>query len=196
MKQSILIAGIAALSLAACQRQAEKTTEATPPAEVVQEPSAHPAATIPTPSNETAAPDFVAKAVAGDMFEVESSKIALKRATNATVKTFAQEMVTAHAKTTADLKKAIADSGQQILPPAALPSNLQGKIDDLNKVDAAGLDKKYMEDQIDGHQAALDLFQRYANDGDTAQIKAFAAATAPMIQDHLSRAKGVKEGLK
>src|SRR5690606_3697148 len=135
------------------------------PTEQAATPDANPAATVPTPSNEAAAPDFVAKAAASDMFEIEAAKVAQKRSTNAEVKKFAGEMITAHTKSTADLKKAIADSGASITPPAALPDDLQGKLDDLNKADAKDFDKNYMDNQVDAHQAALDLLQRYAQDG-------------------------------
>ncbi len=195
MHRTLLVAGaaVAALSLAACGQKTETKGAATP-AEQAATPDANPAATIPTPSNEAAAPDFVAKAAASDMFEVEAAKIAQKRSQNAEVKKFAGEMITAHTKSTADLKKAIADSGQTLTLPAALPSDLQGKLDDLNKAD--NFDKAYMENQVDAHQAALDLLQRYAQDGDVPAIKAFAAATAPVVQQHYDHAKTIRDALK
>jgi putative membrane protein len=195
MHRTLLVAGaaVAALSLAACGQKTETKGAATP-AEQAATPDANPAATIPTPSNEAAAPDFVAKAAASDMFEVEAAKIAQKRSQNAEVKKFAGEMITAHTKSTADLKKAIADSGQTLTLPATLPSDLQGKLDDLNKAD--NFDKAYMENQVDAHQAALDLLQRYAQDGDVPAIKAFAAATAPVVQQHYDHAKTIRDALK
>jgi putative membrane protein len=188
-------AALAALSVAACNKPADTKGAATP-AEQAATPDANPAATVPTPSNEAKAPDFVAKAAASDMFEVDAAKIAQKRATNADVKKFAGEMITAHTKSTADLKKAIADSGAAITPPAALPNDLQGKLDDLNKADAKDFDKNYMDNQVDAHQAALDLMQRYAQDGDVAQIKAFAAAPAPVVQQHLDMARTIRDAVK
>jgi putative membrane protein len=188
-------AALAALSVAACNKPAETKGAATP-AEQAATPDANPAATVPTPSNEAKAPDFVAKAAASDMFEIEAAKVAQKRATNAEVKKFAGEMITAHTKSTADLKKAIADSGAAVTPPATLPSDLQGKLDDLNKADAKDFDKNYMDNQVDAHQAALDLLQRYAQDGDVAQIKAFAAATAPVVQQHLDMARTTRDAVK
>jgi putative membrane protein len=112
------------------------------------------------------------------------------------VKKFAAMMVTDHTKSTEDLKKAIADSGQAITPPGALPDDLRGKLDDLNKVDAKDFDANYMDNQVDAHQAALDLLQRYAEDGDVAQIKAFAAATAPAVQKHLDEARRIRDAVK
>ena len=197
MRASLLLVGVAAaaLTLSACNKSSNPPSAVTPD-EKAAVPDAHPAATIPTPANEAAAPDFVAKAAASDMFEVASSKIALRRSHNPDIKHFAQMMIDAHTKTTAGLKAAIAASGQALTPPAALPSDLQAKIDDLNKAPAADFDKLFMTDQADGHQAALDLMQRYAKDGDVAQIKAFAADTAPKVQEHLTMAKSLRDGLR
>ena len=195
MTRHLLIAGVAvaALSLAACGQKTETKGAATP-AEQAATPDANPAATVVTPSNEAAAPDFVAKAAASDMFEVEAAKLAQTKAKNPGVKKFADEMVTAHTKSTADLKKAIADSGQTLALPTALPKDLQDKLSDLGK--AENFDKAYMDNQVDAHQAALDVLQRYAQDGDVPVIKAFAAATAPTVQQHLEKARVVRDAVK
>ena len=194
-KLLVTSAALAALAVSACNKPAQTEGAATP-AEQAATPDANPAATIPTAANEAAAPDFVAKAAASDMFEIAAAEVAQKRATNAKVKAFAAMMVKDHTKSTADLKKAIADSGQTITPPAALPADLQAKLDDLNKADAKDFDKTYMDNQVDAHQNALNLLQRYAQDGDVSAIKAFAAATAPVVQKHHDEAKTLRDGLK
>jgi putative membrane protein len=196
MTRKLLIVGaaIAALSVAACGQKTDETKGAATPAEQAATPDAMPSATVPTPSDETKAATFVEKAAASDMYEIEAAKLAAKRSTNAEIKKFAAMMEKAHTKTTEDLKAAIAASGAAITPPAALPADLQGKLDDLTKADDKDFDKKYADDQVDAHQAALNLLQRYAQDGDTAAIKAFAAATAPAVQEHLNMAEGLKKG--
>ena len=196
MTRHLLIAGaaVAALSLAACGQKTETKGAATP-AEQAATPDANPAATVVTPSNEAAAPDFVAKAGASDMFEVEAAKLAATKAKSPEVKKFAAEKVTAHTKTTEGLKKAIADSGQTALAlPTVLPKDLQDKLTDLGKAD--NFDKAYMDNQVDAHQAALDVLQRYAQDGDVPAIKAFAAATAPAVQQHLDKARAIRDAVK
>jgi putative membrane protein len=198
MSRPLLIAGaaVAVLSLAACNKPATETEGAATPAEQNATPDANPAATIPTPSNEAKAPDFVSKAAASDMFEIEAAKLAQTRATHADVKAFAAMMVKDHTKSTDALKKAIGDSGQPLTPPATLPDDLKDKLDDLSKVDAKDFDANYMDNQVDAHQAALDLMQRYAEDGDVAQIKTFAAATAPVVQKHLDEARRIRDAVK
>jgi putative membrane protein len=196
MTRQLLIVGaaIAALGIAACTPKTDETKGAATPTEQAATPDANPAATVPTPSDETKADVFVAKAAASDMFEIAAAKLAVKRSTNPEIKAFAGKMEKAHAKTTEALKAAVAASGLAITPPTLLPEDLQGKLDDLTKADAKDFDKDYADGQVDAHQAALNLLQRYAQDGDTAAIKAFAAATAPAVQEHLNMAEGLKKG--
>jgi putative membrane protein len=105
-------------------------------------------------------------------------------------------MVDGHTMATDGLKAAIAASGQTLAPPTALPADLQDKIDDLNKAGNDDFDKTYADDQVDVHQATLNLLQRYAQDGDVAALKTFAADTAPKVQEHLNKAEGLKNGMK
>jgi len=187
-------AAIAALSLAACGQKTDETKGAATPAEQAATPDANPAATVPTPADETKADVFAMKAADSDMFEVAAAKLAATRSTNPSVKKFAAAMEKAHTATTAELKSAIAASGATITLPTMLSEDAQGKIDDLTKADAKDFDKKYADGQVDAHQSALNLLQRYAQDGDTPAIKAFAAATAPKVQEHLNMAEGLKKG--
>jgi len=188
-------AALAALSLVSCNKKTE-TQGAAPPAEQAAVPSANPAVTVPTPANEAAAVDFVPKAGASDMYEVEAGKLAEGRATSPAVKKFAAMMVADHTKSSDALKKALAESGQPLSLPTVMPDDLRGKLGDLTKVEAKGFDKAYMDGQVDAHQAALDLLQRYAQDGDVAAIKAWAAATAPTVQKHLDIARTDRDALK
>ena len=184
MSRHLLIAGacIAALSLAACGPKADPAATAAP-AEQAMVPA--PAA----PAVVTMASDFVPMAAASDMFEIEAAKVAQSKSTNAEVKTFAAEMIAAHTKSSADLKKAIADSGQTMTLPTALPADKQAMLDGLKAADAAGFDKMYVDGQVAAHQEALDLMQGYANGGDVPAIKAFATATAPVVKGHYDMAK-------
>ncbi len=186
IKRTLMIVSAVAL-LAACGKKVEE--------QPAQQPDANPVATVPTPANEAAAPDFVEKAAISDMYEIESSKVALARSKNAEVKKFAQMMIDAHTKSTADLKTAITTAGLTLTPPAGLDDAHKGKIEDLNKAEAKDFDLKYLNDQVDGHQAALDLVQRYANDGDQAAIKTFATALAPAVQHHYDEVKALRDKL-
>jgi putative membrane protein len=46
--------------------------------------------------------------------------------------------------------------------------------------------------QVDAHENAVSLFERYAKGGDNAELKAFAAKQLPHLQEHLRMAKDLR----
>jgi putative membrane protein len=165
------------------------------PKEDGQQSDAAPAVTDPVPVSDTTATVFVEKAGGGDMFEVQAAQLAVKRSRNPDVKAYAQMMIDAHTKSTNDLKAAIAASAMTLSPPATLPLDFQTKLATLNSTDASSFDDAYMGQQVEAHQQALDLIQRYATDGDTPAIKTFAAGLTPIVQDHLAKARDLQSRL-
>lgn len=132
--------------------------------------------------------DFVTEAAVSDMFEIQSSELALQRGDEPT-KAFANQMIAAHRKTTEELKGLLASANIQITPPAALDSSHRGKLDDLQKLQGADFVRQYHKDQVDAHEAAVSLFERYAKDGDNAALKQWAGKTLPELQHHLAMAQ-------
>lgn len=154
------------------------------------------------------AQQFRAQATASDAFEVLSSKIALTHATNPELKSFAQMMIDAHTATT---NKLVALGGvskaslEAKMKPGAdgkfvsntlLSSSKASELNSLNSKSNADFDKTYIDDQVSGHKDALSLMQDYAKNGDNAKLKAFAAETAPAVQEHLSKAEGLQKQIE
>lgn len=131
--------------------------------------------------------DFVAEAATSDMFEIESSKLALEKSDDAT-KAFAQQMITDHEKTTADLKGLVASRKVQVALPTAMTSSQQDELNKLKGLQGADFTKEYHGDQEDAHKDAVDLFKRYGDGGDNADLKAWANATRPALEHHLQMA--------
>jgi len=135
------------------------------------------------------APDYVKAAAISDMYEIEASKMALQRSQSAPIKKFAQQMIDAHTATTKGLKAALGKSGLDVTPPAAMDNRRQGMLDNLRTASAQDFDKAYVDQQTAAHREALTLHKSYADDGDNAALKAFAADTAPKVQQHLDMIK-------
>jgi putative membrane protein len=188
MVRTTLVAGAAlsALLVAACSKPAA-TTDTTAPAAVAP-------VAAPAPAPMTAA-DFVNKADSSDMFEVNEAKMAEKKASSADVKSFAALMIKDHTQNIADLKAAIAKSGQPLTLPTALPADMQTKVDDLGKTTGADFDKAYIAQQIDAHTTALGVMQGYAMAGDVPALKDYADATAKAVQSHLDMANKIQAGM-
>jgi putative membrane protein len=131
--------------------------------------------------------DFVAEAATSDMFEIESSKLALVRADAAT-KTFAQQMITDHQKTTGELKGLVTSGKVQATLPTTMTSSQRSMLDKLKGLQGNDFTKQYHSDQEAAHKDAVDLFKRYGDGGDNASLKAWAAATHPALVHHLEMA--------
>ncbi|MGN6769534.1 MAG: DUF4142 domain-containing protein [Rhizobiaceae bacterium] len=132
--------------------------------------------------------DFVKEAATSDMFEIESSKLALERSDEAT-KAFAQQMIQDHEKTTADLKGLVTSGKVQATLPAAMTDAQAKMLNDLKSMKSDEFTEKYHSEQVDAHEDAVDLFKRYGDEGEQADLKAWAAKTLPTLQHHLEMAK-------
>lgn len=133
--------------------------------------------------------DFVTEAANSDMFEIQSSKLALDKVNDDATKTFARQMITDHGKTTVKLEDLI-DSGKvKAKPPAVLDNSHQAMLDKLKSLNGADFEKEYHDDQVKGHKDAVDLFKRYSKGGTNADLKQFADSVLPTIEHHLSMAQ-------
>lgn len=132
------------------------------------------------------AADFVRTVAVSDMFEIESSKLAQERA-DASSKSFGARMVKDHTATSTELKSIAAKAKFEV--PTAMDGAHQGKFDKLKGLQGADFDKEYDTMQVDAHQDAVDLFDRYAKSGDNKDLQAFARKHLPHLREHLKMAR-------
>ena len=193
-------AAAAALSLAACNKPADKT--ATDAATAANQPVNAAQDTVGAAVGQTSASTlgshdtgaFVSNASQGDMYEIEAGKIAQARSKNADVKGFGKMMVTEHTAMTNEMKPLIAAAGQT--PADKLDERRQGFIDNLKQATDANFDKSYIDQQVAAHGEALTLMQGYADGGTDAGLKAGAAKAVPKVQKHLDQAKTIQATVK
>lgn len=135
--------------------------------------------------------DFVKEVSMSDMYEIETSRLALERADAAT-KTFAQQMMQDHQKTTSELKQLL-DSGKVKAAATSTMSEDQNEaLGKLKELQGAEFTDEYRDNQIDAHEDAVDIFGRYADSGDNPDLKAWAAKTLPVLKHHLEMARALK----
>jgi putative membrane protein len=132
--------------------------------------------------------DFVTEAAASDIFEIESSKLAVERSQHPATKTFAQQMISDHTRTSEELKALVSGGKVKATVPTAMSSSQQSMLDALAKLQGDDFTKQYHSDQEDAHEDAVDLFKRYGDEGDNAELKAWAAKTRPALEHHLQMA--------
>jgi putative membrane protein len=137
--------------------------------------------------------DFWNKAAEGGMAEVELSKLAQSKATNADVKKFAQKMVTDHTKANGELKTLAGKFNVTL--PAELNSTHKSALEKLKGLSGADFDKAYVDAMVGDHNDAVSLFQSEA-DGTTEELKAWAAKTLPTLKEHQRMIKDIQSKMK
>lgn len=138
--------------------------------------------------------EFAFKAAEGGMMEVDLGNLALTNSSSATVKAFAQAMVAEHS-TANDELKALAES-KHITLPTSYDGDKQKKVDDLKQKTGADFDEAYIDFMVKDHKDDIDLFQKEAEKGKDADLKAWAGSKAPTLQHHLEMAENAKAELK
>lgn len=172
MRKLAIMLGGAAL-LAACE-----TNPPPPPVEP---------AVVADPNNPLFGPGFLAQAASGDLFEIQSSQMALQMSGNPSVRNFANLLISDHTRLSQATMAAARSAGIVPPPPAILPA--QQAV--LSQLSAAGpnFDVAFRDAQITAHQQALGLMQNYAASGDVPALRTAAQQAIPAIQMHLSQAQ-------
>jgi putative membrane protein len=132
---------------------------------------------VGTPSTQ----DFVNKVAISDMFEIQSSQLALAKQADADTKPFAEKMVQDHQKTSSELKTLVDGGKVRATLPTALDTQHQKMLDELKAKNRKDFDASYDQTQVKAHQDAVALFDAYARGGDK-----------PHLREHLSMAEKLK----
>jgi putative membrane protein len=138
--------------------------------------------------------EFAVKAAEDGMLEVQLGQLAVANATSAQVKQFAQSMVTDHSKANEELKSAAQQ--KNITLPTALSEKSQKKYNDIAEEKGADFDKAYIDYMVSDHKDAVDLFQKEADKGNDADLKAWASGKVPTLQHHLDMAQSTQDAVK
>jgi putative membrane protein len=132
--------------------------------------------------------DFVTGVAISDLFEIESNRLAEQKG-SAQEKSFAQQMVTDHTKTSNDLKGLVTSGKVKAELPTAIDSSYQSKLDKLKGASGKDFSSDFNSYQVSAHKDAVSLFERYANGGDNGDLKAWAGKTLPTLRHHLEMAQ-------
>lgn len=137
---------------------------------------------------------YVTAAGQSDLFEINSSQVALEKTQNAAIRRYADMLIKHHTKTTADTVAAAAKAGLPPPPPPALDPGAAASIAELQTAAPADFDRIYLAQQVPAHQAALDLHQSYGSGGDQAALRATAKKAVPIVRKHLADAERLQRG--
>lgn len=133
---------------------------------------------------------FLKNAAKAGAFEVEGSRLALKKSKDADILKFAKMMTEDHSQAEQKLKD-LATKRKVELPkePGLIQ---QAKLKYLETRDGVKFDKSYSTHiGVAAHEQAVELFEDAAEDAEDKDIKKFAADTLPILKKHLEEAKRI-----
>ena len=156
---------------------------------------------------------FVNEAAIAGMTEVQLGELAAERGVNREVKQFGQMMVKDHTRVGDELKKTVAAHTVQL--PTALDDKHRDLVEKLRGMKGTDFDREYMAAMVDGHEQVKDLLEGRARRADSRNanttaapgasadrnqqlevaVNQWAAKTLPGVEQHLERAKAIKEQL-
>jgi len=137
---------------------------------------------------------FLESAAKDGLAEVELGQLASQRAESPEVKQFGQRMVQDHGKANDQLKQLAQSKGLDV--PTETDKSHQKKMEKLQKLSGAQFDKQYMDDMVKDHKKDVKEFQKQAKSAKDADVKNFAAQTAPTLQEHLQMAEAAQKTAK
>lgn len=129
---------------------------------------------------------FLATAAQSDQNEIALSKVAMQKATNPEVKSYANKMIADHMKMTATMKPYAESWG--VTPPNGPDADHQAALDKLNSMSGADFDKEYINQMVTDHQKALDAFTTEAKDTKEAKFRATVMKGKTVVAAHTKMA--------
>jgi putative membrane protein len=130
-----------------------------------------------------------------NLAEVETGRLAQKKASSDEVKKFAQHMVDDHGKML-DEQRSMAKSKSVSLPKQPKKEH-QSALKKLEGASGGEFDRAYIEQMVKDHEKTLKLVQDAAKNAKDPELKQAAEKAAPEVQKHLDMAKqlaGKKSG--
>lgn len=137
--------------------------------------------------------EFLNKAAAGGLYEVEAGKLAESKGTGAEVKSYGAMLIKDHSAANEELKALASSKGVQV--PAALPADKQSRLEKISK--AKNFDREFVDEVgLDDHKKDISLFEKASKDADDSDVKAFASKTLPTLKAHREHAQSLKSAVK
>jgi putative membrane protein len=144
---------------------------------------------------------FVAQANLGAPFQLESARLAEslaeKRAMTPAVRDYAHQMLVTHGPAKVALDGILQQRGIHAPPQPLLEGAYRTMLASLEAApDVTTFEREYLDGQVEYQKGNEALFQDEAQNGTDPDLREFARATLPKIEDHLQRASKVALSVK
>lgn len=152
---------------------------------------------IPALAQKTKAPmsdqKFLDTAAQTDMVEANLGQYAEDTSASPSVKQYGQMLVHDHTQDYQALQ-ALAQQANLTVPTAIDAEHNKAMIGPLHALKGKAFDRKYIQDMVAGHTAAIALYKKEAQDATNPAVRSYAEETLPTLQKHLDNAKAIQQG--
>jgi putative membrane protein len=131
--------------------------------------------------------EFVRKASMINLMEIRVGKIAAMNAQREDVKDYGRKLLSEHALNYQFLQSLANKKGYQV--SEVLDHKHMLMATKLSQYRGEDFDRHFLQDMIQGHRAAIDLFTAQARQGVDPELKAFARVTLKKLKQHLQSAR-------
>lgn len=138
--------------------------------------------------------NFVREAGTGGLMEVQMGQAALANSANASIKSLGQRLVDDHTKANDQLKMIATQKGLTV--PTQLSNSQTEMLNHLAALKGAEFDQAFQKHAVQDHEKDLKLYQKAASSLSDPELKAFAAQTIPILQQHLDMSKNLDSGVQ
>jgi putative membrane protein len=135
------------------------------------------------------AQEFVTKASAAGLAEVNLSRLAQERASRTEVKDFARRMVEDHGKANLELLR-LAEA-KKLNVAQRMDEKHQTLFERLVGLRGTDFDREYSQAMLKDHEEAVALFSEADKSLDDKDLKAWAGKTLPTLREHLEMARKI-----
>lgn len=134
--------------------------------------------------------EFVDFAAQTDMTEANLGQVGQGNGDQA-VKDFGQNLRADHTNDYNQLTAAAHEANLTV--PGAIDAEHNRMIDSLSKLKGTAFDRRFARDMVAGHEHAVAVYKKEAEDAQSADIKAYAQQALPALEKHLDDAKQLEK---
>jgi putative membrane protein len=144
----------------------------------------------PAPNQLNAQDQLFAQLISkGGLAEVDAGKLAQEKASSAAVRDLARGMVQDHSKSHGQLTDLAKRAG--IALPTEVDPDQKAMRAMLERLTGAEFDLAYLQGQLVHHQKTVQILEWELGNGQEPQLQKYAAATLPVVLDHLKRVQAL-----
>lgn len=143
---------------------------------------------------------FLEEVAQANQGEIEMGRLALQKASNSSVKTYAQRLIDDHTKNQEELESLAREKGVT-LPTAGYgrtkaepeeSASERAEMQRLSRMSGAEFDRAFVMQAVQDHEKAINTFEEEMRSTNDADIRNYVSMTLPTLRAHLNQAEQLR----